>query len=342
MPDAKTDDERSVIDDVRMSFGDHLEELRRRLIWSLLGVVVTTSLCFYFGSQIIKILTTPYFVAMKSLGFKPAMVQLAPTEAFIEYFKISFKFGLVVSAPWVLYHLWQFVAVGLYPRERRVVRFFAPSSIGLFILGATFMVLVVLSGLMRFLISISLWFPLPSGDHPFFQWMDSGPVATATAPTSRPVLPPVDIPVLDADPASPQDGQMWIDRIDHALNVQFDGQRFVTSLEPADKEQFVQPFFSISDYLGFVVNLALAFGFGFQIPIVVVFLVTVNIVDAAWFARARKYIILIVCILAAILTPTPDVATMMMLAVPMLALFEIGLLIARVVEKRRHAADAAN
>ena len=161
-------------------------------------------------------------------------------------------------------------------------------------------------------------------------------------PASRPVLPPMDVPVYDGEPVSPRDGEIWIDRINHELNVQLDGERFVAVLESADKDQFVQPLFSISDYLGFVVNLALAFGFGFQIPIVVVFLVAVNIVEAAWFSRMRKYIILVVCILSAILTPSPDIATMMMLAVPMLILFEIGLLIARMVEKRRHSADAAS
>lgn len=342
MPNARAKDDQSVIDDMRMSFGDHLDELRRRVIWSLLGVVVMTCVCFYFGSHIIKVLTHPYGVAMKSLGFRPAMVQLAPTEAFIEYFKISIKFALVVSAPWVLYHLWKFVAVGLYPRERRVVRYFAPSSIILFVLGASFMVLIVLSGLMRFLISISLWFPLPNAEQSMFDWMNTKPSDAVAAPASQPVAPPLDVPIYDENPASPRDGRIWIDRTNHELNVQFDGRRFIAPLEASDKQQFVQPLFSISDYLGFVVNLALAFGFGFQIPIVVVFLVAVNIVEAAWFSRARKYIILIVCILAALLTPTPDIATMMMLAVPMLALFEIGLLIARVVEKRRHVADSAS
>jgi sec-independent protein translocase protein TatC len=86
-----------------------------------------------------------------------------------------------------------------------------------------------------------------------------------------------------------------------------------------------------------VVNLALAFGCGFQIPIVVIFLIAVGIVRAEALSKARKYIILIVAVLAAILTPTPDVGTMLLLMVPMILLFEIGLLIGRVVERRRAA-----
>ncbi len=110
------------IETTRMSFGDHLEELRRRVIFALIGVVLATVLCFKFGGHIIETLTAPYEAAMRELGHDAQLVQLNPTEAFIEYFKISLKFGLLFSAPWVLYQIWQFVATGLYPAERLIVR----------------------------------------------------------------------------------------------------------------------------------------------------------------------------------------------------------------------------
>jgi sec-independent protein translocase protein TatC len=99
----------------------------------------------------------------------------------------------------------------------------------------------------------------------------------------------------------------------------------------------VHPLISVAQYLDFVVNLALAFGLGFQIPIVVVFLIAVGIVPARTLAAARKYVALAIALLAAIVTPTPDVGTMMLLAGPMYLLFETGLLLGRAIERRREA-----
>ena len=320
----------------RMSFGDHLEELRRRLIWAIVGLVAATILCFNVGDRIIEVLTTPYCVAMEELGFDPRMVQLDPIESFIEYFKIALKFGLVIAAPWVLYQLWQFVAAGLYPHERRVVRYFAPASIGLFMIGAVFMVTIVLSGLMKFLIGISMWFPLPSHDNWLYRFYIKTPAVQA--PASQPSSP-MDVPILSTDPPAPADGhgQIWYNPSTHRLNFRYGGETYFPRLEKASSAQFVQPFFSVSEYLGFVVNLALAFGLGFQIPIVVVLLSTIGILTAATMGSVRRYVILVIMILAAILTPTPDVGTMLLLAVPMIVLYEAGLLISRVLERRRAA-----
>ena len=320
----------------RMSFGDHLEELRRRIIFALVGLVVSTIICFHYGDRIIEILTTPYCVAMEDLGFDPRMVQLDPIESFIEYFKVAMKFGLVIAAPWVLYHLWQFVAVGLYPRERRVIRYFAPTSITLFVVGAAFMVTIVLSGLMKFLIGISMWFPMPSHDN----WLYRLYAKPAVPVQSQPATPPMDVPILAMDPSAPSDGQIWYHPGTQRLNVFHKGETYFLRLQRASSGQFVQPFFRVGEYLGFVVNLALAFGLGFQIPIVVVLLSTIGIVPAATMGRVRRYVIFGVMVLAAILTPTPDVGTMLLLAVPMILLFEVGLLVSRVLERRSREQDA--
>src|SRR5690606_1955246 len=94
------------VDASRMSFGDHLDELRRRVILALLGLVLTTVLCFYFGDTINAYLSAPYKVTMERLNFDPRMVQLSPAESFLEYFKISVKFGIVLGAPWIIYQIW--------------------------------------------------------------------------------------------------------------------------------------------------------------------------------------------------------------------------------------------
>jgi sec-independent protein translocase protein TatC len=328
-------------DEVRMSFGDHLEELRRRILWAIIGLVVATLVCLKFGDHIIAVLTTPYFVAMSELGFDPRLVQLNPTEAFIEYFTICLQFGLVISAPWALYQIWQFVAVGLYPSERRIVRMIAPTSIVLFLVGASFMVTVVLLGLMKFLISVSMWFPLPSAEGNWLWRLLSKQLPVATQSATEPANPPVMIDVRDIDPEKPADGQAWINRRTGELNVYFDGDRHTARLQRARQQQFVTPLMSVSQYLGFVVNLCLAFGLGFQIPIVVVFLIAVQIATAQGLAASRKYVILAVFVLAAILTPTPDIGTMLLLAVPMIVLYEIGLLVGRMIERRRESPNPA-
>ena len=323
-------------DQVRMSFGDHLEELRRRVIWALIGLIMTTVLCCKYGSSIIKILTTPYNVAMDELGQDARLVQLNPIESFMEYFKICLEFGVVLAAPWIIYQLWLFVAAGLYPSERRLVRFFAPASIVLFVTGASFMVLVVLSGLMKFLISIAGWFPMPDPNSTFYRMLksDSGTVFVSTQPVEPTVFP------IMLDPDKPVPGQIWINPRTRRLNCFYNGDTHYLSLIQASSNQMVQPFFSVSEYLGFVTDLALAFGLGFQIPIVVIFLIAMRIIDSSQMAMARRYVILVLCCAAAIITPTPDVGTMLLLAVPMYVLFEGGLVIGRIIEKRDRSSDA--
>lgn len=318
-------------DEVRMSFGDHLDELRRCLIRAIVGVALASILCFYFGDRIISILTAPYYAAMKDRGFEPQMIQLDPTEAFLQYFAIAIKFGLVLSAPWVLYQIWNFVAVGLYPSERRIIRVFAPASIVLFIVGATFMILVVLTGLLGYLISVASWFPVPSPDSSLMKFLQHAPVPVTTQPATF----PASIPILNEDPHNLHQGDAWFRRFDNTLNIFVDGERFTLPLKAAAKEQFVQPFFSITDYLDFVTGMALAFGLGFQLPIVVIFIINAGIITSAQFRGARRYIILGIVVAAAFITPSPDIPSMLMLAVPMLVLFESGLLIGRSLERRK-------
>ena len=324
-----------------MPFGDHLEVLRRRIIFGLIGCVIAVLVCFNFGGPIIETLTTPYSVAMHELGFDPQMVQLNPVESFVEYFKIALDFALVIAAPWMLYQLWLFVASGLYPSERRLVKLFAPTSIALFVTGAAFMVTAVLARLLKFLIKVSMWFPLPSQDNALYQWLVTKPPA-ATQSAEPIAQGPMEIPVLEDDPTDPQDGEMWVNRSARRITVKYDGDTYFAPLKPMRNQQFVQPFFSISEYLGFVVNLALAFGLGFQIPIVVVFLISLGITPASQVASARRFVLLAVAVFAAVLTPTPDVATMLMLTVPMYLLFEAGLLVGRFFEARRNTGDPSN
>jgi len=334
MPTPSSTTSTDPIDASRMSFGDHLEELRKRVIYALVGLVITTILCFQFGDHIIGLLSAPYMAAMNNLDLDARMIQLNPAESFMEYFKISLKFGIVFSAPWILYQIWAFIATGLYPHERKLVRLFAPASILLFLLGASFMVIFALSPLMNFLIGVSTWFPMPSEDNWLYDFLlqkDAQVAPVVEAPE------PLNVPVVSENPTAPSEGDTWFNVSNRKLYVFANGERYEIALQRSAAEQFVQPFFSIAEYLGFVTNLALAFGLGFQIPLVVIFLIRAGIIAAAQMAAARKYVLFAIAVLSAILTPSPDVGTMMMLAVPMGLLFEIGLAIGRTME--RDAAD---
>ncbi|MHC4645202.1 MAG: twin-arginine translocase subunit TatC [Planctomycetota bacterium] len=124
--------------DSTMNLGDHLEELRARLILAILGLAVGTIICLFFGKYIIGFIQRPYTVLMENNPELERLKFWGPPEAFTAYMKISVIAGLILSSPWVFYQLWMFVAAGLYVHERRYVRLAVPFSAGLFIVGAMF------------------------------------------------------------------------------------------------------------------------------------------------------------------------------------------------------------
>ena len=90
------------------------------------------------------------------------------------------------------------------------------------------------------------------------------------------------------------------------------------------------------DYFAFASQLIIAFGLMFEVPVVMVFLSAIGIVSPATFAKQRPYALIVASILAALLTP-PDVMSMMMLMLPVVLLYEVGILIGRLVWKKRAA-----
>lgn len=96
----------------------------------------------------------------------------------------------------------------------------------------------------------------------------------------------------------------------------------------------IRAMISFSNYLGFVIDTLLAFGLIFELPVIMIILTRFNIVTVRFFKKNRKYIILIIFIIAAIITP-PDVISQILIALPMLVLFEIGIFFSTVVEKKK-------
>ena len=133
-----------------MSLGDHLEELRRRILHALAGLVVGAGVGLAFARSIIDLLERSYVVAMAELGKDADLVVQGQTSGFTTYLGVAIVSGIVIASPWILYQLWRFVAAGLYPRERRAVMMAVPFSAALFVGGAVFFLLVASLPLMRF------------------------------------------------------------------------------------------------------------------------------------------------------------------------------------------------
>jgi len=315
----------------RMSFGDHLEELRSCLILALLGLVVGAVVALVFGKDILEFIYRPLLRVQYANGLTPQLQVLAPTAAFTAYLKIGLLAGLILSAPWVLHQIWRFVASGLYQHERRFVRLLVPTSIGLFMLGVVFFYYIVLPAVLHFFIYFNKTFGAP----------DLAPTALQRLllPTEQPAVQAtpltegVTVPVLPEDPPEPKTGDVWVNATMRRMVVQTDTGPLSAPMEPGTTPRPMQSQFAIDFYISFVLMLALAFGIAFETPVVVFFLAWSGIVTTDAMKRGRKYVLLATVFAAALLTP-PDVISQLLLAGPMYLLFELGVRAATLVERK--------
>ena len=144
-------------DGPRMSLGEHLDELRRRIILSLLGLLVTTVAALALGSHLVEFFRLPYERAMEAVGHTPDLKVLGIADGFTTYLKMALIAAAVFASPWIFYQIWLFVAAGLHQKERRAVLCAVPFSAALFVAGTLFFMFVVAVPVMRFLIGINDW-----------------------------------------------------------------------------------------------------------------------------------------------------------------------------------------
>jgi len=123
-----------------MSLGDHLEELRLRLVLAIGGLLVGLVVCLFFGKDLMVFISGPYDWAMAQAGRDSTLTVIQPAEAFMVYLKTCLLFGLIVSSPWVFYQIWAFVSAGLYKTEKKYVRIIVPASAILFAGGSVFFI----------------------------------------------------------------------------------------------------------------------------------------------------------------------------------------------------------
>jgi len=241
------------LDDSRAPLIEHLIELRRRLIWSFAALAVAFAGCFYFARPIFAFLVQPLLRAGQG---KLVYTQLF--EAFFVEVKVAFFAAMMLAFPVIANQLWQFVAPGLYRKERNALLPFLIATPVLFIAGASLAYLVAIPMALHFLLS--------------FQGNLGG--------VQQEALP------------------------------------------------------SVGNYLSFVQQFMFGFGLAFLMPVLLMLLERAGLVTRAQLIGFRRYAIVGNTAIAAVLAP-PDLGSMILLAVPLVVLYEIALIGIWFTERRR-------
>ena len=153
-----TDDaDQAAVDETRMSFLEHLSELRTRLRNAALVFLAAVIVSFIFVKKYFVFLTRPARQAWElALGGQPAVFHFAsPTEPFWVYTKIALIGALLAASPFVLWELWKFVAPGLYKKERRLVIAITVATAGCFLGGSIFGYLVLCTPALTYMFSFA-------------------------------------------------------------------------------------------------------------------------------------------------------------------------------------------
>jgi Sec-independent protein secretion pathway component TatC len=228
--------------------------------------------------------------------------------------QISIWAAVVVSLPWILWQVWLFVSPGLYAHERRYARFLVPLSALLVALG--------LSGLyltMPYMMEMMIGFGV-----------EPPRTVAAPEPTAADAAAPR-IEVRDADPPSAAPGQVWMLKGDAQLYVAVDAGRGDGALEvrtiATRTTGALSQQYRLQEYVDFLIFFAVAIAIAFQMPVAVLLLGWIGILDTRFLRKYRRYAIFACAIIAAVVTPTVDVVSMLALMVPLYLLYELGILL---------------
>jgi sec-independent protein translocase protein TatC len=243
-PDPEDQEEDGML---RMSFMEHLEELRNRIIRALYGLGIAFVLSLGFAGKLWDIVSDPAVDALKHLHVNPPqLVILTPMEAFsVIWVELPLLASVFLASPWIVYQVWSFISPGLYKKEKRMALPFVLLTAGLFIAGGCFAYFLAFRYGLEFLLGIGI------------------------------------------------------------INN-------------------VKPVVSITEYFDLFVNVTLGVALVFELPVVIFLLTLLRLLSPRFLLRHSRYAILAIVIAAAIITPTPDVFNLMLFAVPMCALYFVG------------------
>ena len=293
----------------RMTVGEHLEELRHRLVLGLVGFFCAAVFCFIFGERVVSYFCQPLVRALEEIEASPQVYITGSGDAFVVFMQISFISAAAIAGPWMVWQLWQFIAAGLYPHERKYVTRYVPFSIGLLIAGMLFVYFLVLPWTLGFFLGFASKIPLYPGGV-----KDAPKVAVVEA------LPKV--PVLDGDPQTAPDGSMWYDKTQRRLKIMVGG---IPRVLPFGPSNLIAPHITLPEYIDLVVGMLLVFGVAFQLPLVVLALLRVGILDLETARGARKFVYFGMALIAAVITPGDVITATIALMVPLCLLYELGI-----------------
>jgi len=251
----RTKSRRSQSGDESMGFLDHLDELRRRLIYSAAAIVVGFLICWIFSEQLFLYLSEPIAPFLKE-GEGLAFTKLA--DPFLLYMKVAFLASIFLTSPFIITQAWLLISPGLYRKEKRYGIPFIFFSTLFFIGGAAFGYYVAFPRVCGFLLG--------------------------------------------------------------------GGEQFKAII-------------TVREYLSTLNKILLGLGLVFEMPILVFFLARLGLITPRFMIKNLRYAVLLIFIIAAIITPTPDIPTQCLFAGPMLLLYLFSILVALVFQKRKKEED---
>jgi sec-independent protein translocase protein TatC len=139
----------------KMSFLDHLEELRRRILHALVAVAVGFVVCWTFADEIYAAIALPLTEVLRELQLPDKLVYTSPTAPFTLYVQLSLLAGLFVASPYIILQVWKFISPGLYPHERRYAIPFILLCSVLFVSGGMFAYAIAFPAALRFLLTFA-------------------------------------------------------------------------------------------------------------------------------------------------------------------------------------------
>jgi sec-independent protein translocase protein TatC len=241
-----------------MSFFDHLVELRKRIVSSLVAIGIGMMLGLAVAKRFIWIIILPMQAALRANHLSDKLYYTSPAGFVSLYINFGLYIGIALAMPWVLYQIWLFVAPGLYKHERKAVVSFIVSAMSLFLCGIAFGYFVMLPQVLTYVISFA----------------NEGPV---------------------------------------------------------------QPLISINEYFSLILVILVGLGVIFELPVVVFILSLFGIVTPRFMMKNFRYAMLLITVVAAIVTPTPDATTMLIFMAPMIGLYFVGVAVSYAVLRHKRA-----
>ncbi|MCB1203368.1 MAG: twin-arginine translocase subunit TatC [Verrucomicrobiae bacterium] len=344
-------------------FLDHLEDLRHTLMKIVATLSISTVACFAFHKQIFQLVQIPAKMKLAeispgvSLWDKLELITLGPTEFIVLMLKLSFFSGLIVTFPFTVFFLFQFIIPGLRQSEKRAIIPGVGIGFILFLIGAAFAFFGAAPIALKYFYvfensRISNLDPLAGAlERPVeeislvgFDGSRIPPVGSEEAETTE-ASPDASTPAKVEPELSPELRSEVRNFLLNSLATA-DGANFALRYdETRDKLVLVaakggRSSYQIGKYIGFITQLVLVFGISFQMPIVVTILVKLELLTARVMRDTRTYAWIVILVAAAILTP-PDVLTLALLGGPLILLYEICIIIATVVERIRDKNEKA-